>query len=132
MVTVDTNIVVRLLTQDDQWQYRQSLAIFQSQDIFIGNTVILETEWVLRFAYKFNPTEICLALKQLFGLPNVHLVNDSLIAQTLQWHENGLDFADALHLAQGQHCSELYTFDEKFIKKANNLTNCEVIQPNFS
>ncbi len=132
MVTIDTNIVVRLLTQDDQWQYRQSLVIFQSQDVFIGNTVILETEWVLRFAYKFNPTEICLALRQLFGLPNVHLANDNLIAQALQWHENGLDFADALHLAQGQHCSELYTFDEKFIKKANNLTNCEVIQPNFS
>ena len=83
MVTIDTNIVVRLLTQDDRWQYRQSLAIFQSQDIFIGNTVILETEWVLRFAYKFNPTEICLALRQLFGLANVHLANDNLIAQAL-------------------------------------------------
>lgn len=41
IVTVDTNVIVRLLTQDDQLQYQQSLAIFQSQDIFIGNTVIL-------------------------------------------------------------------------------------------
>lgn len=132
IVTVDTNVIVRLLTQDDQLQYQQSLAIFQSQDIFIGNTVILETAWVLRFAYKFDPTEIGQALKQLFGLPNVHLANANLIAQVLQWHENGLDFADAFHLAQGQHCSQLYTFDEKFIKKANNLTDCKVIKPNFS
>jgi predicted nucleic-acid-binding protein len=132
MVTIDTNIIVRLLTQDDQWQYKQSLVILQSQDVFISNTVILETEWVLRFAYKFNPTEICLALKQLFGLPNIYLTNANLIAQILQWHENGLDFADAFHLAQGQHCSELFTFDEKFIKKTNNLTDCKVIKPNFS
>jgi predicted nucleic-acid-binding protein len=115
MVTIDTNIIVRLLTQDDQWQHKQSLVILQSQDVFISNTVILETEWVLRFAYKFNPTEICLALRQLFGLPNIYLTNANLIAQILQWHENGLDFADAFHLAQGQHCSELFTFDEKFI-----------------
>lgn len=131
MVTVDTNIIVRLLTQDARWQYQQSLAIFQSQDVFISNTVILETEWVLRFAYKFNPQEICQALKQLFGLPNVHLNNANLIAQMLLWYENGLDFADAFHLAQGQHCSKLYTFDEKFIKKANHLTDCQVIKPNF-
>jgi predicted nucleic-acid-binding protein len=131
MVTVDTNIIVRLLTQDDQWQYQQSLAIFQSQDIFISNTVILETEWVLRFAYKFKPTEICRALKQLFGLPNVHLDRDNLIAQVLQWHENGLDFADALHLAQSRDCSQQYTFDEKLIKKSNGLTKCKVIKPNF-
>jgi predicted nucleic-acid-binding protein len=46
MVTVDTNIVVRLLTQDDELQYQQSLEIFQSQDVFIVDTVILETEIV--------------------------------------------------------------------------------------
>ncbi|AFZ34641.1 PilT protein domain protein [Stanieria cyanosphaera PCC 7437] len=131
MITVDTNIIVRLLTQDDQLQYQQSLKIFQSQNIFISNTVILETEWVLRFAYKFNPKEICQALQQLFGLPNVHLANANLIAQVLQWHENGLDFADAFHLAQSQHCLELYTFDEKFIKKASELTQCKVLKPHL-
>jgi predicted nucleic-acid-binding protein len=129
MVTVDTNIVVRLLTQDDELQYQQSLEIFQSQDVFIVDTVILETEWVLRFAYKFNPSEICQALRKLFGLSNVYLANASLIVRVLQWHENGLDFADAFHLAQGQHCSELYTFDEKFVNRANQLTRCKVIKP---
>ena len=47
MVAVDTNIVVRLLTQDDELQYQKSLEIFQTQDVFIPDTVILETEWVL-------------------------------------------------------------------------------------
>lgn len=128
MVAVDTNIVVRLLTQDDELQYQQSIKIFQSQDVFIANTVILETEWVLRFAYKFNPSEICQALRQLLGLPNVYLADASLIDRVLQWHENGLDFADAFNLVQSQHCSEMYTFDEKFVKRANKLTPCKVIK----
>jgi predicted nucleic acid-binding protein len=81
MIAVDTNIVVRLLTQDDEQQYNKSLKVFQEQDIFIPDTVILETEWVLRFAYRFNPAEICQAFRNLFGLPNVQLTNGNAIAQ---------------------------------------------------
>lgn len=129
MISVDTNVVVRLLTQDDEVQYQKSLEIFQSQEIFIADTVILETEWVLRFAYKFKPKQICEALRKLFGMPNVYLTNSTLVQRALLWHENGLDFADAFHLAQSQDCDEFYTFDEKFIKKAKGLTSCEVKHP---
>ncbi|MDF5732647.1 MAG: type II toxin-antitoxin system VapC family toxin [Rhizonema sp. PD38] len=99
MVAVDTNIIVRFLTQDDELQYQKSLEIFQTQNVFIPDTVILETEWVLRSAYKFKPVEICEALRKLFGLPNVYLNNANLLAQSLQWHEAGLDFGDAFHLS---------------------------------
>ncbi|NEO93432.1 MAG: type II toxin-antitoxin system VapC family toxin [Moorea sp. SIO3G5] len=126
MIAVDTNVVVRLLTQDDQLQFNKSVEIFRKQEVFIPDTVILETEWVLRFAYKFKPAAICQGLRNLFGLPNVHLANPSLMAQVIQWHENGLDFADAFHLALSQHCSEFYTFDQKFAKKAQGLTQCRV------
>ena len=129
MIAVDTNVVVRFLTRDDQQQYNKSLKLFQEQDIFIPDTVILETEWVLRFAYHFRPDEICKALRNLLGLPNVQLTNGSLIAQVLLWHENGLDFADALHLAKSQNCCAMYTFDTKFVNRAKKLTECEVQQP---
>lgn len=129
MIAVDTNIIVRFLTQDDELQFQKSREIFNTQNVFIADTVILETEWVLRFAYKFKPNEICTALRKLFGLPNIHLTNPSLITQVIEWHENGLDFADAFHLAHSQHCSEFYTFDEKFMKKAKGLTRCDVQKP---
>jgi len=129
MIAVDTNVVVRLLTQDDEQQYNSSLKLFQGQEVFIPDTVILETEWVLRFAYHFKPDEICEAFKNLLGLPNVQLTNGSLIAKALQWHENGLDFADAFHLAQSQNCSAIYTFDTKFTNRAKGLSKCEVQQP---
>lgn len=126
MIAVDTNVVVRLLTQDEPQQYERSLKLFQEQDIFIPDTVILETEWVLRFAYRFKPNEVCQAFRNLFGLPNVYLSDSHLIVQALQWHQEGLDFADALHLAQSQNYPTIYTFDEKFVKRANGLSICEV------
>lgn len=128
MIAVDTNVVVRLLTQDDRPQYNKSFKLFQEQDIFISITVFLETEWVLRFAYHFRPNEICEAFRSLLGLPNVRSTNGNLMVQTLQWHENGLDFADALHLAQSQNCSAMYTFDAKFVNKVKGLTGCCKVQ----
>lgn len=44
MISVDTNVVVRLLTKDDLEQFQYSLKLFQEKNIFICDTVILETE----------------------------------------------------------------------------------------
>ena len=129
MISVDTNVIIRLLTKDDREQFQQSLKLFQEKDIFICDTVILEAEWVLRFAYRFSPPEIYQAFTKLFGLPNVYLTNANAIAQVLEWHQAGLDFADAFHLSQSQHCSQFYTFDRQFLHKAKGLTECEVKQP---
>jgi predicted nucleic-acid-binding protein len=136
MIAVDTNVVVRLLTKDDEIQFQHSLKLFQEQNIFICDTVILEVEWILRFAYKFTPEQICQAFRKLFGLPNTYISDINAItlrvrcaiAKVLEWHEVGLDFADAFHLGQSQHCSELYTFDQKFYRKAQDLSDCQLKQ----
>ena len=103
--------------------------MFQTNDIFICDTVILEVEWVLRFAYKFKPDQICEGLRHLFGLSNVYLSDSILMAQVVKWHETGLDLADALHLAKSKHLKKFYTFDRQFLGKAQSLTQCEVKQP---
>ena len=129
MVAVDTNIIIRFLTHDDPRQYKKAFSIFNTQDVFISDTVILETEWVLRYAYEFSTEDICNALVKLFGLSNVHLSNPTFIAQAIEWHRQGLDFSDALHLTQCQQYDRLYTFDKKFSSKAKNLTHCSVELP---
>lgn len=128
MISVDTNILVRLLTKDDQAQYTQSYNLFKSHDIFISDTVILETEWVLRYAYDYSCSDICRALRQVFGLKNVFLSNAQLLVKVIDWHESGLDFSDAYHLANSQHLDVLKTFDQQFIKRANKLSKCVVEQ----
>jgi predicted nucleic-acid-binding protein len=129
MISIDTNIIIRFLTEDDQEQYKTAFSIFSSNDIFISDTVILETEWVLRYAYEFSPIDICDGLEKLFGLPNIHLSNPTHAAQAIEWHRIGLDFSDAIHLAQSQQYDKLLTFDKKFSSKAKGLTHCSVELP---
>jgi predicted nucleic-acid-binding protein len=129
MFAVDTNIIVRLLTRDDELQYKAAHKLFQKEAIFIADSVILETEWVLRFAYDFDAQKICSAFKKLFGLKNVHLGNPLLVAQAIDWCEAGLDFSDAFHLALSQNSDAMKTFDDKFIKGAKKHTDCTVEKP---
>jgi predicted nucleic-acid-binding protein len=126
VIAVDTNIVVRLLTRDEEEQFKQAAALFASQPIFIPETVILETEWVLRFAYRFQPGAICDAFAKLLGLVNVKTSRPAVVAQAIDLSRQGLDFADALHLASSQECVKMATFDTDFIKRAKGLTACVV------
>lgn len=125
-VAIDTNIVVRFLTRDDEQQYQQAYAVFQNHEIYIANTVFLETEWVLRYAYEYQPSDIIRVFTMLLGLPNVEAEDAERIAFALMWHQCGMDFADALHLASSQHCDELYTFDGDFAKKGKKVSSCLV------
>jgi predicted nucleic-acid-binding protein len=129
MIAVDTNIVIRLLTQDDAEQYQKAHRLFASNEIFIADSVILETEWVLRFAYQFDTGQINMALTQLFGLPNVHLNHPVLLVQVLEWHKHGLDFADAFHLAYTQQTKAFFTFDRKMVNAAKSIDSCKVVLP---
>ena len=129
MIAIDTNIVVRFLTHDDEDQYQKAYKLFNDHDVFIADTVILETEWVLRFAYNFDTRQITNALTRLFGLPNVHINHPPSLAQALAWHLQGLDFADAFHLATSQQCKTFFTFDKKMINAAKNIDSCEVLFP---
>lgn len=126
MVAIDTNIIVRFLTRDDEPQYEAAFRLIEMNEIFIPDTVILETESVLRFAYEFGPSEICDAFTRLFGLKNVHLSNAHAILNAIEWHRTGIDFSDAVHLALSEHCDELFTFDQGFVKQAGSLTTCAV------
>lgn len=58
VLAVDTNVVVRLLTNDDPAQARRAAAFFADHEIFIAVTVLLETEWVLRHAYDLERSAI--------------------------------------------------------------------------
>jgi predicted nucleic-acid-binding protein len=128
-IALDTNILVRFLTHDDDQQYRQAYKLFHHPRLYIATTVFLETEWVLRYAYKYDAADIIRAFQMVLGLPNIEVENASRLANALTWHQTGLDFADALHLASSQQCDIFYTFDRKFIKKGKNISACEVKKP---
>jgi len=128
MIAIDTNIIIRLLTRDDVKQYEKAYTLFKKHYVFMGDTVILETEWVLRFAYEFTPTQIAEAfITGLFCLVNVHISQPMVVTQAIGWHQQGMDFADALHLASSQQLKKFYTFDKKFQASAKLITDREVL-----
>jgi len=49
MLAVDTNLLVRIVANDDPEQVRRATSLFETERIFVPKTVLLETEWVLRY-----------------------------------------------------------------------------------
>lgn len=62
MPTFDTNVVVRILVDDDEIQGRQAEAAWrgalEGEGVFLPKIVGVETVWVLRTAYRFRASTI--------------------------------------------------------------------------
>ena len=120
MRAVDTNVVVRFLTGDDPAQASRAKAVIDAGDVFVGTTVLLETEWVLRSVYGFAREDVARALGALAGLPGVSVESPVLLGEALQRTVSGMDFADALHLGAAERCEAMLTFDSRFIEAARD------------
>ena len=136
MIAVDTNVLARFYVDDpaDPEAARQRPAarrVLAAPSVFVPLSVVLELEWVLRALYQFSPSDFGRVLEHLFGLPNVTVENWAVAAQALEAHLQGMDFADALHLACSAHCSSFVTFDRRrFASKAKRLgLQPEVVLP---
>ncbi|SDW00119.1 type II toxin-antitoxin system VapC family toxin [Thiocapsa roseopersicina] len=116
-----TNVVVRIVANDDPEQSPRAVALFERERIFLTKTVLLETEWVLRFSYKLSRETVVCALRKVIGLQQVEVETIGVVAKALDWHEQGMDFAEALHLAGSTKAIEFATFDEKLIQLAQRL-----------
>jgi predicted nucleic-acid-binding protein len=117
VLTVDTTVVVRLITNDSPRDTKRAAALFSSNKIYLSSTVLLETEWVLRYAYRLKPDAISKSFRGLLGLASVSVADPPHINRALLLYERGLDFADALHLA-GANGSGLKTLDRELVEKA--------------
>ena len=128
MRAIDTNIVVRYLTGDEPAQAARARAVVAAGQVFVGATVLLESEWVLRSVYGLAGTEVAAALRAFAGLREVTVENPVLLAEALDRAEQGMDFADALHLGAAARCEAMLTFDRRFIQAARDAP-VRVLQP---
>jgi predicted nucleic-acid-binding protein len=118
MTAVDTNVLVRLLTDDDRQQAAMSRSLVESESVWIAKTVLLETEWVLRGACGFDKGAIHEAFTRLLGLRNVHVEDEPAVAAALALTVHGIEFADALHLASRPRGASFVSFDRSFVRRA--------------
>lgn len=129
MLAIDTNLIVRYLVGDDPAQAARARKIIDTNDVFVGLTVLLETEWVLRSVYDFPMRACAKALCDFAGLPRVTVREAQIAAKALAWMDQGLDFADGLHLAQAEGCDAFVSFDKEFAARANALGSIKVRSP---
>ncbi|MDE0205766.1 MAG: type II toxin-antitoxin system VapC family toxin [Candidatus Tectomicrobia bacterium] len=120
MRAIDTNVLVRYLTGDEPEQAARARTVIEAGGVFVSTTVMLESEWVLRSVYGFAGGEVAAALRAFSGLPGVSVDNPALLSAALDLAEEGMDFADALHLGAAADCDTMLTFDRRFIETAAN------------
>jgi predicted nucleic-acid-binding protein len=118
VIGVDTNILVRYLTKDDEQQWQKAVEIIEGgEQCFIANIVLCELVWVLRGKpYEFSRAEIGKTIEMMLQCPVFELENSSLVYQALhRFQQEKADFSDYLigAIAQQLGCSKTVTFDRK-------------------
>jgi predicted nucleic-acid-binding protein len=126
MIAVDTNVLVRLLTQDDPKQAAAARSLFEQEPVWIAKTVLLETGWVLRSLYGFDESVIRDTFTRLLGLKNVRTEDEPSVAAALALTAHGIELADALHLSSRPPGAAFVSFDQSFIRRAKRAGATEV------
>ena len=121
MIGLDSNILVRLLTEDDAPQAAAVEAMFDRDpdEVFVINPVVLaELAWVLKTGYRFERHEIGAALDRVTRVDRFHIVDRSAVVSAVVRYlddESRADFPDyliqALNASAGAETT--MTFDRK-------------------
>jgi predicted nucleic-acid-binding protein len=122
MAALDTNVLVRWLTNDDAKQNMVVASLLEAaakygDRLFVPITVMLETEWVLRSRYCFDKPLVIAALDALMGTIELEFQTEPALELAL-WlfkQAGSPGFADCLHVALVSQAGQrpLMTFDER-------------------
>jgi predicted nucleic-acid-binding protein len=124
MLGVDTNVLVRFLVRDDEAQFEKTHKLIKREvaagrRVFIGQLVLLETEWVLRSRYGLSKNQIIETISGLLDTADVQFEDEPAIEEALfTWKDAAADFADCLIGAKNRRlgCRATATFDAKAAK----------------
>ncbi|MBN8958014.1 MAG: type II toxin-antitoxin system VapC family toxin, partial [Rhizobiales bacterium] len=129
-LAVDTNVLARGLVDDGSEQAMRSRQCMIENEVFVSDTVLLETEWLLRSRMNLDRQQINSLFSGLLATPNAHFSNRESIVEAIIAHQAGFDFADALHLVGAGGCDAMVTFDRNFIRLARkNESSVQVRTP---
>lgn len=124
MIGLDTNVLVRYLTQDDPAQSAQANTLIEQQlsaaePGIIGHIVLCEVGWVLSRAYGYTREQVADALAALLTCRELQIEAPDLGILALQDYRQGTaDFSDYLLGRAHQRLGARYTatFDRKAAK----------------
>ena len=123
MITVDTNVLVRVLVDDPGEGEQASTArdvLRRAGRVYLPQVVQAETVWVLESAYELQETETVRVLEHILANQAYVLQEEGAFRDALENYRTGsADFADYLILAAAQVAqTELVTFDRRLARSA--------------
>ena len=121
MIGIDTNVLVRYITQDDEAQSAIATEFIENycasgKKIFINHLVVCELVWVLKKCYKLSKPEIINVIKSIIQVSQFSIENVQIIWQALTDYQKGAaDFADYVVGRTNifNNCDKTITFDKK-------------------
>lgn len=121
MIALDTNVLVRAVAEETVAdpatlrQRAQARALLGAGGaLFLPLTVLLEFEWVMRAVYAVPKDDLAGLLDDLLTVEGLVVDRAGAVAQALAHYRQGMDLADALHLALSSGCVGLASFDRRF------------------
>jgi predicted nucleic-acid-binding protein len=126
MKALDTNVLVRFLTSDDEIQAGKVAVLFraaeaQGERFHVSLLVLLELIWVLESLYKYKRDEILSAVGKMLALPLLSMESPDIIESFLNAAPGSkADLSDILIGVAGKakDCETTLTFDKKAAKEA--------------
>ncbi len=118
MIGIDTNILVRYLTCDDEVQSKQATNLmneYSAEKIFINNIVLCELIWVLERGYKYSKTEIISVLRAISTTIEFVFEDHNILWLSInEYEKTNADFSDILlgKINTKNGCTRSYTFDQ--------------------
>jgi predicted nucleic acid-binding protein len=79
---------------------------------------MLELAWVLKSVAEQPAPKALDCLRHLAALPGITVEDADEVQAALELCAEGLEFADALHLCASAACTEMLTFDDRFVRRA--------------
>jgi predicted nucleic-acid-binding protein len=119
MIAFDTNLIVRLMVEDDAAQTRRARGILEGaaergEKVLVTDIVLSEIEWVLDTVYKVPRARILAAVQDLAADERFTFEDRSRMTAALGLFQKGKgDLADYLLglRGEGRGASTTYTFD---------------------
>lgn len=125
MISVDTNVLVRYLAQDDPEQAALAEALFESlssaSPAFVSQLVLAETVWVLQSCYAADPARIGQVIETLLRAEAIRIERAEVVWRAFRrFRRSRASFADSLvtELALDAGCERIYSFDQTATKRA--------------
>lgn len=122
MNAVDTSVLARFFINDADdpaaAQQRPAAIAALSGPVFVPVSVLLEFEWMMRGFYELSRKDVERVFESLCGLENVQVEDRGIVLAALNAYQQGLDFADALHLTRAEFCGVFLSFDARLKKRA--------------